>query len=149
MLSVSEIREFPDGLKLLAWSEEELSREPREAIICLMQTSPSVWHIDRDGETLLVAGVFMPMLIGGVPELWLLLCEGIRHKLARNLREIRELVKDLVHLYPHVIVQVDAKFPVGRRFAEFMGFSKQVSYSVHAEREYIVFEVNDGNSAGT
>lgn len=147
MLAVAEVDMFPKGLNLMPWSRHEFEQHTPKEVGHLKRTSEFVWTVSNTGgETLLVVGVKGEGLIGDIPELYMLVCEEFRKNLRRNLVEVRELVNELLTLYPHVKVQVDAKFPAGQRFAEFMGFRKMVGEPERVkDREYIWFEVTYGH----
>lgn len=144
MLRAVEIDTVPEGLQLLDYSADEMARASKKEIAALVQVSPSVWRIENEwGETILVAGLFMPHLIGGAPELWVLACRALRKTLRKNVIDLRTLVRQLTRLHPTTFVQVDAEYPTGQRFAEFMGFTRRHSYSLHNGREFIVYEVRN------
>ncbi len=145
MLTVEEINQIPGDLVLIDWSDKELKYNSTEAgRAYLAKNSDKLWVVRRGAnENLLVAGIYRPALIGYTPELYMLVCEAFRTNIRRNLLETKELVKDLLALFPHVIVQIDADYLVGQKFAEFMGFRNQQRREVHRGREYIVFEVTN------
>lgn len=147
MLVADRIREFPEGLNLMKWARDEYDNAGERGRTALVRTSEFVWAIkNQQGETLMVIGVFSQTLIGETPELYILLCEGFRVNIRRNLRECKHLLDKLLQeYYPKVLVHVDAQFPSGQRFAEFMGFVKQdVPPVIRKGREYLTYEVSNG-----
>lgn len=138
---ISEVSGLPEGLELMEWSEREFALTPPGERLRLLKKSDRMWVLEDGAKTLLVAGVLTPALVAR-PELWLLICRPFTRRLRRNLLRCRELVEDLLDLYPNVIVRVDASYPTAARFAAFMGFT-QISYDVgHDGREYGIYEVN-------
>lgn len=146
MLIAEVINTIPEGLELLPWSRKEVDENSTpEGRAHLARNSDRIWVVrNAQEQDLLIAGIYRPALIGQPPELYLLVCEAFKRNLRRNLLETRELVKGLLLDFPHVIVQIDAHFPVGQKFAEFMGFVSQRRYEVHKGREYIIYEVRYG-----
>lgn len=137
-----EVDSIPTGLTLADWSDEEFKKTPPAARLALEQKSERIWCLTANGETVLICGVLVPALVSQ-PELWLLLCEGFKKTLRRNLIETRALVSDLIALYPNVIIRVDARYPAGHRFASFMNFT-QVSHRLAPDgREYGIYKVLD------
>lgn len=131
---------IPANLPLAEWSMKEFDAIPTSARLALERKSDRIWTLEADGHVVMVAGVLVPALVSR-PELWFLLCTGFTKTLRRNLIETRELVEQLLDLYPRVIIRVDSRYPTGHKFAEFMGF-RQISHSIaHDGREYGVYEV--------
>lgn len=139
-LQHQEVDAIPAGLPLTQWSAQEFGQTSSRQRVALERKSKKIWALAIDDETVMIVGVLTPALISR-PELWFLMCEGFKKSLRRNLLETRELIDDLLLLFPNVIIRVDAKYPAGQRFAAFMGF-KQISHSIgHDGREYGVYEV--------
>lgn len=123
------------------WSRREFDKSTVEERASLVQVSPHIWKVERDGEPLLIAGIMQAQAIGGAAEIWLLVCEPMKKQLRRNAQDIKDLVRGLLCLYPHVYVQVDAAYPAGQRFAEFMGFTRLTESSRFKNREYLLYEI--------
>jgi len=139
-LQPSEVNAIPRDLPFSEWSAREFNSTPPFARVALERKSKKIWALTTRGEVVMIVGVLSPALVSR-PELWFLMCEGFKKTLRRNLLETRELVNDLLLMFPDVIIRVDAKYPTGHRFAEFMGF-QQISHTVGADgREYGVYEV--------
>lgn len=134
------VEAIPTDLPLSDWSAREFASTPGSQRMALERKSKKIWLLKADDEVVMIAGVLVPALVSR-PELWFLMCSGFTKALRRNLLETRELMDQLLLMFPSVIIRVDAKFPAGQRFAEFMGF-KQISHSIgHDGREYGVYEV--------
>lgn len=138
---LSEVEELPPDLPLLPWAEEEMRRTPEVERRIFVRRSEKVWVLlDEDHHTLAVAGVIVPTAVS-TPELWILLCEGFKANLRRNLVELYDnMVSVLLEQYPHVRVKVDAQAPAGTKFAELFGFV-EVGRQHAGDREYIHLEV--------
>lgn len=147
MLTAEVINTIPEGLELMAWSKKEVDENSTpKGRAYLARNSERIWVVrNAAGDDLLIAGIYRPALIGHIPELYLLVCEAFKRNLRHNLVGTRELVKELMRDFPHVMVQIDARYPVGQRFAEFMGFTSINRHEVHKGREYIIYEVKNGN----
>lgn len=129
----------------MEWSAKEWERQPHSARLELARASEHVWALNTSGGTsVLVAGMFRPVAIGFTPEIWLLICQPFRENLRRNLLDTKYWLNRLVFSrYPRVIVQIDAKYPEGQRFARFMGFKDSLERTTFEDREYLVYEVNE------
>jgi hypothetical protein len=137
---IKEVAELPEELPLLPFAEEELKRHtPVERKIFLRRSKHTWVLFDDVGEMLMVVGVTRPTQLS-TPEVWMLLCEGFTKNLRRNLIAVRKKVQDLLDLYPHVRVRVDALIPGGTKFVEFMGFTEYFR-DTKGTREYIYYEV--------
>lgn len=147
---VKETNELPEDLALLPFSESEFRRlSPVERKI-FIRRSPNTWVVyDDEDEVLMCVGITQPSQLS-TPEIWMLLCAGFSKRLRRNILEVRERLEELLALYPHVIVRVDAAIPAGQKFVRFMGFTEYYR-DTKGEREYIYYEVRRGvrNSSGT
>jgi hypothetical protein len=139
MLQVAEVKELPRALDLTEWAEVEYNSVSGEERAQLLQLSAHIWTLSLNGEVVMVVGVYTQALVGPA-ELWMLLCRGFGRKLRHNLEAVKELVGDLLDLYPGVRVRIDSKFPAGHKFATFMGFVP-VSTVVKRDREYGLYEV--------
>jgi hypothetical protein len=139
----SLVEELPDDLPLLPWAEEEMRRTPKPFQRIFIRRSEKTWIVvDDHGTTLMAVGIQRPTQIS-TPELWVLLCEGFRTDLRRNLREIGKLFEELLEEYPHVMVRVDAQAPAGQKLVEYFGFTEYFR-DVKDDREYIYYEVRRG-----
>lgn len=141
MMSVTEIKELPEDLPLFAWGQKEFDSTPPKERELFVKRSQHVWTLHDGGELLMVVGVYQPNLVGDPPELWVLLCRNFKNNFRRNLLMVRDKMEELLELYPRVMVQVDAEFPAGNKFAMFMGFTQVRSQRLVNDREYIVYEV--------
>jgi hypothetical protein len=139
-LETSQVGNIPEGLELADWSQAEFKSIPKFARLALARKSERIWTLKSGEEVVLVCGVLVPALVSQ-PELWLLLCEGFKKTLRRNLTETRELVGSLIDLYPNVMIRVDARYPVGHKFASFMNFTQIASLPSPDGREYGIYKV--------
>lgn len=122
------------------WSQAEFKSTPKFARLSLERRSERIWTLKSGEEIILVCGVLVPALVSE-PELWLLLCDGFKKTLRRNLTETRELVNNLLELYPNVMIRVDARYPTGHKFAAFMNFKQLSSRIAPDGREYGIYKV--------
>ncbi len=139
-LEASQVGSIPEGLVLANWSQAEFRSTPKFARLSLERRSEKIWTLKSGEEIVMVCGVLVPALVSE-PELWLLLCEGFKKTLRRNLTETRALVNQLLDLYPNVMIRVDARYPVGHKFAAFMNFQQLSSRTAPDGREYGIYKV--------
>lgn len=142
MLDVVETRTMPSALNMTEWAKQDvelLSAGEREVYL---RRSEHAWILSEDGYTLMLVGVYKPVLVGPDAELWIVLCEEFNHRLRRNLLLVRDKFEELLEMYPLLRVRIDAQFPAGSKFAKFFGFVKlELAPQLIRGREYLVYEV--------
>lgn len=132
-----EIDALPEGLRFLPVGEAEMRKTPDYEKRIFVRRSERVWALqDENGVTLVVAGIIRRSDVS-VPELWILMCADFKTRLRKNLAEIKLKLRELLDLYDHVRVRVDASRAVATRFAEYMGFTEYH----RDEAGYVYYEV--------
>lgn len=134
------IHNIPRTLELSDWAREEFRRTEVERI---ERESASMWRLlgARD-EVIAIVGIYAPDLVGVLPEMWLLLTEDFRRNLRYNLVAAQVGFKQILSLYPQMMVRIDAESPLGTKFAEFYGFKKAQKAQQYHGRDYLVYEVS-------
>lgn len=114
-----------------------------------LRRSKQMWVLhDEANHTILVAGIVEPSQMS-TPELWVLLCEPFKKRLRALLPQMKLKLDELLELYPHLKVRVDAETPGGRKLVEFLGFTEYHRDAPGNGREYIYYEVHRGVRSDT
>lgn len=112
---------FPEHHDFVDNAKRQLLEYGKRSIV---HSSDSYWEVaDQDGKVVLVAGVWMPCLIGRIPELWLILCNDFRKHLRDNIDRSKAGLSFVRTLYYDLQGQVSIDAVEEIRFAEWMGWN--------------------------
>ncbi len=131
--------DLPKDFNPSTWSSIEFQNSS-VAPALVFKHSAHVWKIYEDDQLLLIAGIYAPSLMGSTPELWLLVDRAFEKNLRQHVRICRELMNQLLTLYPYVKVQVNEAFAPGLHFAKFFGFEYDHTTTLANGKTYEVLE---------
>lgn len=102
----------------------------------VVKQSVQIWRLSKDGAPVVFAGVVRPSLLD-LPVLWFFLCKDFH---PRQVRELREAMRELLELYPRVRAWVNVEFRAGCRFAERLGWKPLDTYADAAGIKHRLYE---------
>jgi hypothetical protein len=95
-----------------------------------IDASDVVRTIEFEGKVAAIWGYSASSVMGSTAHLWLLSSAVVEEHPVSFSRETRRLVREMLELYPRLIIDVDSRHEKAQKWTRWLGFAPRVSYDV-------------------